>query len=233
MENLEVTNLSIGYKHQGEFLPAIEAINFTFNSGILGLTGPSGCGKSTLLQAVAGILKSDTGHVSLFGNKPSPKNNSIALVPQHFALLPWKKVYGNILLPKLLGKPLSNNYTIDEIIKTLAIDNLLQRYPAELSGGQKQRVALARAFIQQPDLLLLDEPFSALDVHTALRSRELLKVLIEKNNPPITIIVSHNISELTYLCDSILVLGGTPGKIQYYGNNFSEDTLQQLLDMHN
>ena len=148
-------------------------ITFSMGREIVTITGPSGSGKSTLLHCLSGIVTPTSGHLLLDDLPISPRTHQIALVPQQYGLFPWKRVASNIFLPAALGKRSVSPELQQEILETLGLLDLLDRYPHQLSGGQRQRVALARAFIMQPDLLLLDEAFSALDVATAERSRQL------------------------------------------------------------
>lgn len=179
---------------------------------MVGLTGVSGSGKSTLLSILSGVLKDYKGEVSINGSRPDPKRQSIALVPQNYGLLPWKRVRDNILFPLTIGKEQTAGVTLEQLARRLQLDSLLDRFPAELSGGQKQRVALARAFLQSPDLLLMDEPFSALDINTAEKSRALFRSYQEELGMT-TIIVSHNLQELEGLTNRVIVIGGAPGHI--------------------
>ena len=179
---------------------------------IVTITGPSGSGKSTLLHCLSGIVTQTSGHLLLDDLPISPRTHQIALVPQQYGLFPWKRVASNILLPAALGKRSVSPELQQEILKTLGLLDLLDRYPHQLSGGQRQRVALARAFIMQPDLLLLDEAFSALDVATAERSRQLFLELWARYPVP-TLCVTHSPEEATTLAQRTLLLGGTPGTL--------------------
>lgn len=214
MSRITVEQLTVTYRGRKEDTVALEDLSLTLEEGeILGLVGPSGCGKSTLLQVLSGILTDYRGRVLFDGTPPDPRRHSIALVPQGFALLPWKTIRQNILLPQTLGRTRCPGLDhLDEILQTLEIGDLLDRYPAQLSGGQRQRVALARAFVQEPDLLLLDEPFSALDISTAARGRALLRHFREDMSLT-TILVSHNLEEIAGLSDRVLVMVGPPGQI--------------------
>ena len=213
MSAIIIEHLSLSYYHGRRETQALDDISMSVADGsIVGLKGPSGCGKSTLLHILSGILTHYKGLVTIDGEAPNPQKHSIALVPQSFALLPWKPVRENILLPHLLGKACPHEDRLDEITQRLGIKTLLDRYPCQLSGGQQQRVALARAFVQQPDLLLLDEPFSALDLDTVHKSRELF-AQFQQEFRVTTILVSHNAEEITTLAERILVLQGEPGRI--------------------
>lgn len=229
MSKIAVEHLSVQYYRRGGATKAIEDITFEVSEGgILGITGPSGCGKSTLLHVLAGIIRNYNGSVTIDGIAPHPRHHSISLVPQQFALLPWKRVKQNILLPITLGKKSNKIDNLEQVIHALEIDHLLTRFPAELSGGQKQRVALARAFIQSPDLLLMDEPFSALDIRTAQKSREFFAQM-HKELGMTTILVSHNPEEIAGICDQVIVMGGSPGKIISEERDVNSEKLRAQL----
>lgn len=178
------------------------------------LLGPSGCGKSTLLHCLAGIIKPQAGTIILKGQALDPKLHQIALVPQQYGLLPWKTVRANLELPRRLGKRLISAEQSTQLLEILGLSTLLERYPQQLSGGQRQRVALARAFLMRPDLMLLDEAFSALDIITGERSRRLFLELWHTYPTP-TVIVTHSPEEALALSSRCLVLGGKPGRILY------------------
>ena len=187
-------------------------ITFSMGREIVTITGPSGSGKSTLLHCLSGIVTPTSGLLLLDDLPISPRTHQIALVPQQYGLFPWKRVASNIFLPSALGKRSVSPELQQEILETLGLLDLLDRYPHQLSGGQRQRVALARAFIMQPDLLLLDEAFSALDVATAERSRQLFLELWARYPVP-TLCVTHSPEEATTLAQRTLLLGGTPGTL--------------------
>lgn len=231
MSQVTIDQLSYAYHGRGEETSALSGVSFALKSGeVVGLTGVSGSGKSTLLHILSGILTSYTGKVLIDGTPPNPRRHSIALVPQSYGLLPWKRVEENIRLPQLLGHKSRNEGEMAEIVTRLEIAHLLHRYPSELSGGQKQRVALARAFVQSPDLLLMDEPFSALDIATAQRSKAIFKEF-QKELGLTTLIVSHNPQEIEGLAERAVVLGGSPGKVVADTPlPKAEEILQQILD---
>lgn len=196
----------------------LDDISFDLKEGeILTVIGPSGSGKSTLLNVIGGIIKSYEGNV-LFKNQPIDKLVK-GYIPQNLGLLPWKKVKDNIFLAGKINKHL--NITEDEtfeIINELGIGDFLERYPAELSGGQQQRVALARLFVSRPDILLMDEPFSALDTFTAEASRNLFLELWKKRKIT-TIFTTHNLSEAVKLGKQILIMSKLPGKVLHIIDN--------------
>lgn len=201
-----IKDLSYTYPTRGGKTTAIEGLSCSIADGeVVGIVGASGSGKSTLLHILSGILRDYRGEVTIDGKSPDPKLHSIALVPQHFGLLPWKTVKKNILLPQTLGKECSRATQLSEIVEQLEVSHLLDRYPSQLSGGQKQRIALARAFIQSPDLLLMDEPFSALDVETAEKGRAFFQSF-QRELGLTTILVSHNPNEIESLTDRVLLM---------------------------
>ncbi|MCD7898623.1 MAG: ATP-binding cassette domain-containing protein [Bacteroides sp.] len=229
MSVVEINNLSVTYSGKNGTTEALHNVSLQMNEGdIYSVIGPSGSGKSTLLYVLAGIINYYTGKVLINGEKPQPIRQSIGLVPQHYGLLPWKRVKDNIFLPEKLRKDHQNERNTWEIISALSLDNLLQRYPHELSGGQQQRVALARSFIQKPDLLLMDEPFSALDALTADRSRKLFLDVWQKN-PVSTLFITHNIEEAVHIGKQVVLLSSSPGQILYALEKPTLEEIRQLI----
>lgn len=200
--------------------PVLKDISFSLEKGkILTVVGPSGCGKSTLLNVLSGIIKNYKGDIFMGSTLLRDAVLTYGYVPQNLGLLPWKKVKENILLPERINK--SNKidaHEVEDVITKLELSDLLNRYPSQLSGGQRQRVALARVFISQPDILLMDEPFSALDTLTADTSRELFLDLWRKYRPT-TIFTTHNLSEAVKLGEYILLLDRQPASVLRYVKN--------------
>ena len=181
-------------------------------SETVALLGPSGCGKSTLLLMMAGLEKPDTGEL-LFKSAPLERPpREIALVLQDYGLFPWKTVRANIELGLRIRRDHVNWSEIMVLLNELDISDKLDVHPQQLSGGQKQRVALARALVLNPTLLLLDEPFAALDTLNRERLQDLTTTLWRQRRFAMTL-VTHNIQEAVRLGQKIILMGGVPGRI--------------------
>ena len=176
------------------------------SSDSLAVVGPSGCGKTTLLLTIAGLLPATEGIIRLEGDKIEGPSRKIALVLQHYGLFPWKTVGANISLGARLQKIRVADDDLRGLKRELGIEGLDRLYPEQLSGGQRQRVALARALLLKPSLLLLDEPFAAIDTITRERLQNHLLALFSQRRFSF-IIVTHNIEEAVFLGRQILVLG--------------------------
>ena len=179
------------------------------------LLGPSGCGKSTLLRVMAGLITPTRGEVRYRDKLLVGVSPGVSMVFQNFALFPWLTVRQNILLP-IEGLPeAEQNTRLEKVLATVGLSAYEQAYPRELSGGMKQRVGIARALIAEPEVLALDEPFSALDVLTAETLRnEIGRLLADPNHPLRTMVmVTHNIVEAVYFATRIVVMAAGPGRI--------------------
>jgi NitT/TauT family transport system ATP-binding protein len=203
----------------GSPLPVLEDISVDLREGeIVALLGRSGSGKSTLLRCIAGLIAPSSGEVMYRGEPLNGANPGVAMVFQSFALLPWLTVRQNVeigLEAQGVGVD-ERRERAERAIDTIGLDGFESAYPKELSGGMRQRVGFARALVVEPDALLMDEPFSALDVLTAQNLRaELLRLWHEKDFPTkAMLIVTHNIEEAVILADRIFVLGSNPGRIR-------------------
>lgn len=235
---LSIDNVSVSYTTKKETIPVIVGLSLQVEQGeACVLLGPSGCGKSTLINALAGTIALSCGAVDYQKENDRralrPNTHKIGIIPQNCGLLPWKTVQENCLLPLVIRRePITQERKreIERIYSTLGVLNLLHRYPAALSGGQTQRAALARAFIQQPDLLLMDEPFSSLDEITREDAMKLF-LRIWKQTRPVTILVSHSIEEALYLGTTILVMAPHGGVVRYRMQNpFFESLHPQSVD---
>lgn len=206
---LEARNISHVYP---DGVRAIEEISLSLAPGsFTALVGPSGVGKSTLLRILGGLLQPARGVVTLNGSPPALSREPIGIVFQHENLMPWRTAYDNVRLPLELQN-VREPERVQSMLELVGLDGFAHSYPSQLSGGMAQRVALARALIHKPDLLLLDEPFGALDALTRERmGQELLRIW---QALPVTVfMVTHSISEAVLLADEVLVMTGYPGRI--------------------
>ncbi len=193
----------------------LEDISLTVDSGeFLCIVGPSGCGKTTLLRLMAGLAEIDHGTVSVGGipvTGPSPK---AAVVFQHFGLFPWKSVYKNVALPLQLAgmRRAETEERVREVLATVGLTGHERKYPAQLSGGMKQRAGLARALAASPDVLLMDEPFAAVDAQVReVLQEDLLRLRDQLRQT--TVFITHSIDEAITLGDRIIVMAARPGRI--------------------
>ena len=207
----------------GNYFTALENINLSLNSGkIAALLGPSGCGKSTLLRIITGLLKPSEGEVYYRGKLQNAVNDKMAMVFQNFALFPWMTVKENIELGiKNNGDSEKQDRIIGHIIDVVGLEGFEDVYPKELSGGMKQRVGIARALVSNPEVLCMDEPFSALDALTSENLREEVLDFWSEGTTGLSniLIVTHNINEAVYMADEIFVLASNPGSIKAIYHN--------------
>lgn len=211
---LEIEALKVVYTQNGQSNVALKDVTLSVPQGQIGaIIGPSGCGKSTLLSVVAGLNKKYEGKVLLKGAPPK-ENNEVALILQEYGLLPWKTVWDNVKLG-LQIKGISSKEAADrteKILKQMGLYDMRKRFPIQLSGGQRQRVAIARSLVLDPELLLMDEPFSSLDALTREEMQDLVLNVWQETGLTI-LIITHNIEEAVFLGHKIFVMSNCPGTI--------------------
>jgi NitT/TauT family transport system ATP-binding protein len=198
--------------------PVLDNVSMSLKTGeIVALLGRSGCGKSTLLRIISGLIRPTEGMVTIAGEAVTGPAEDVSMVFQSFALFPWLNVLDNVEIgPRANGVPLEETrQRALKAIDTIGLDGFESAYPKELSGGMRQRVGFARALVMQPKILLMDEPFSALDVLTAETLRTDLLDLWQEGRMPIKsiLMVTHNIEEAVLMSDRIIVLSSNPGRI--------------------
>lgn len=207
---LEIKNLKKNYNTKEGEIKAIDSFNLELNKGeIIALVGPSGCGKSTILSIVAKLDKDYSGKIIY------DDNLKISYMLQNDALLPWLSVYDNALLGIKIQNKVNEdtlNY-VDYLFQLYNLNEFKKNYPKSLSGGMKQRVALIRTLALKPDLLLLDEPFSALDEQSRLLISDDVYKIVKKENKTV-ILVTHNIEEAIYFADKVIILSKRPMNIK-------------------
>ncbi|MDR0926792.1 MAG: ATP-binding cassette domain-containing protein [Ignavibacteria bacterium] len=222
MASLTISNLNFAYGTK----QILNNFNLTIPDGsIYCLVGPSGCGKSTLLKAICGIVNGE-GDVMLNDTQINPIIHAIAYIPQNYGLSQWLTIEQNLLLVNRIKRNKISDVK-DEIVSKLGISELLQRYPNQLSGGQQQRVALARALLLNPDVMLMDEPFSSLDTFTAATAMELFTQIYNAKKTT-TLFVTHNISEAVRIGNYIVLLSDQPTNVMEIIQNTGENIEQHI-----
>ncbi len=228
---LEVKDINYAYHNMDGETKALEHISFSMKEGdFLAIVGPSGCGKSTLLHLIAGLLEPEKGLILLNGKYLRGSATNIGYMLQKDELLEWRTVYHNVLL----GLEIQHSMTARakekarELLDIYGLDQFANSRPSELSGGMRQRAALVRTLVMEPDLLLLDEPFSALDYQTRLTVGDDIGQIIRKEKKS-AILVTHDLAEAISLADRVIVLTARPATIlQTVPITFQEPDLTPL-----
>jgi NitT/TauT family transport system ATP-binding protein len=212
---IQAQDITLVFKSKDrEPITALRNFNLQVGKGeFVSIVGPSGCGKSTFLNLLLGLIKADSGDMTLGGAPIAGPGQERAMVFQEFGLLPWRTVRANVELGlELKGIPSSERaQRATELIKLVGLKDFERHYPHELSGGMKQRVGLARALATEPEVLLMDEPFAALDAQTRdLMQTELLQIW--ERTKKTVLFVTHSIEEAAYLSDRVIIMTARPGR---------------------
>ena len=214
--HIEIQKVSMTYQSPDGEVEALRDVSFTVPEGsFVSIVGPSGCGKSTLLSLMAGLEKPTTGQILLDGELVSEPTEKVGLMPQKDQLFEWRTIWKNVLLGPEIRR--ENTAEKQKVIRSMldqyALEAFTQKQPAQLSGGMRQRCALIRTLALSPEVLLLDEPFSALDYQTRLTVSDDIAQIIRRTGKT-AILVTHDISEAISMSDQIVVLSHRPGSVK-------------------
>lgn len=213
---LELKNISFAYHSMSGETPTLSDINFTIEEGeFVAVVGPSGCGKSTILNLISGLLKPESGSIFVKGEPLEESGLNIGYMLQKDHLFEWRTIYRNVILGLEIQKKLNQKTraNVEEMLKTYGLDEFRDARPSQLSGGMRQRAALIRTLALEPALLLLDEPFSALDYQTRLSvSDDIGQILKEQKKT--ALLVTHDISEAISMADKVVVLTSRPASVK-------------------
>lgn len=224
---VEIKNLSLTYHSIKHETLALKDINLTVKEQeFISIVGPSGCGKTTILSLISGLIKQTNGEIKVNGKTPNPKDNASGYMFQRDNLLPWRNIEKNIYFGLEIKrlKTRERMHYATELAKKYGLGDFLKKHPNELSGGMRQRVALIRTLALKPKLLLLDEPFSALDYQTRLQLCDHVFEII-KQEKKTAILVTHDLIEAITMSDRIIVLSARPGTIKAIHKTNFDSTL--------
>jgi NitT/TauT family transport system ATP-binding protein len=219
---VEFKNVSLEYDYQGDRIHALDGIDLSVKRGeFVAVAGPSGCGKTTLLKLIAGLILPTKGSVEILGKPVRGPTKLVGMAFQNPTLLPWRKTLDNVLLPLEIVQPIKSEYYKNRqpyvekarrLLETVHLNGFDDKQPWQLSGGMQQRVSLCRALIHEPDILLLDEPFGALDAFT----REELWLVLQDlwmQQECTVILVTHDLREAIFLANTVYIMSNRPGKL--------------------
>ena len=216
---IDIRNVKLSYETEGGRLPVLDGVEMQVpEGGFVAVVGPSGCGKSTLTRLIAGLLKPDAGEVWLHGQRVTGPKSSVGMAFQNPVLLEWRSVLRNVTLPLELVAPRMPKREKEErarqLLTLVGLEGFEDKRPSELSGGMRQRASLCRSIVHKPEVLILDEPFGALDAFTR---EDLWQTMHKvKSEEPFTgVMITHDLRESIFLADAVIVLSGRPAVTQY------------------
>jgi NitT/TauT family transport system ATP-binding protein len=212
---IEIDRVSKTYRTQDGEVPSLKPLDFRINDGeFLVVVGPSGCGKSTLLKMIAGLLPPSEGEIRVDGKAITKPHGGVGIVFQSALLLPWKRVFDNVMMPvEIKGLPRDEyRQRARDLLKMVGLEGFERKYPWQLSGGMQQRAAICRALVHDPKIVLMDEPFGALDAMTREKMNVELQ-RIQRETRKTVMLITHSIPEAVFLADRVLVMTERPGAI--------------------
>jgi NitT/TauT family transport system ATP-binding protein len=212
---IEMRGVSKTYKTRDGEVPSLRPIDFTVGEGeFVVVVGPSGCGKTTLLKMLAGLLQPSEGDVVVEGKKITKPHRDVGIVFQTALLLPWRNVLSNVMMPvEVKGLPRAEyEQRALDLLKMTGLEGFERKYPWQLSGGMQQRVSICRALVHDPKIVLMDEPFGALDAMTREKMNVELQ-RIQRETGKTVLLITHSIPEAVFLADRVMVMSARPGNI--------------------
>jgi NitT/TauT family transport system ATP-binding protein len=216
---IEITGVRHAYKTDSGPLPVLDGLDVSVpEGGFVAVVGPSGCGKSTLTKLIAGLMKPDQGSVKLHGEEVRGPRSTVGMAFQNPVLLEWRSILQNVILPlEIVPNTMTRAQREDRARGLLAMVGLAgfeDKRPSELSGGMRQRASLCRALVHSPEVLILDEPFGALDAFTR---EDLWQIMhqVKEREPFTGVLITHDLRESIFLADQVVVLSGRPARTQY------------------
>ncbi len=216
---IEIMNVSHRFQTDSGPLPVLDGLDISVREGgFCAVVGPSGCGKSTLTRLVAGLLKPDSGEVRLHGELVRSPRSTVGMAFQNPVLLEWRSILKNVMLPlEIVPTKLTNKQQEERaryLLALVGLEGFEDKRPSELSGGMRQRASLCRSLVHQPEVLVLDEPFGALDAFTR---EDLWQTMhrVKEQEPFTGLLITHDLRESIFLADQVVVLSGRPARTQY------------------
>jgi NitT/TauT family transport system ATP-binding protein len=212
---IEIAGVSKTYRTRDGEVPSLRPLDFSVDAGeFLVVVGPSGCGKSTLLKMIAGLLPPSEGEIRVQGRVVTRPHSDVGIVFQSPLLLPWRSVFKNVMMPvEVKGLPRkAYEERAHALLKMVGLEGFEDKYPYQLSGGMQQRASICRALVHDPKIVLMDEPFGALDAMTRERMNVELQ-RIQRETQKTVLLITHSIPEAVFLADRVLVMSERPGRI--------------------